>query len=296
MYLWHFAADNTLIGSIHLPTRILRPGINDSRAINSLSDSGEIFYRRLMSIVDDFGRTEAAVELLRPELFKRQLDRWPAERVEAALTECAQTTTEEGEALVSVYYSGARLYLQINNFGQRVRKDQRSKYPEPESTRGKFPRVPAISRLGVVGGVVVVGVEGGGVHTAPAARRPPAPVLMPKRAEQAVAVGQTYPPSQPEPQSPPPPDRKPTNAEPQMPRGAPEELFRVLSARAMDGEAIRRLWYDCRTIKPDVTPDEILGIVDRGQSRWLSKSTRNPVGLILKVVPEELAAALPPPA
>ena len=36
-----------------MPNRIVRPGINDSRAVNQLSESAEIFYRRLMLITDE---------------------------------------------------------------------------------------------------------------------------------------------------------------------------------------------------------------------------------------------------
>jgi len=113
-----------------MPTRILREGINDSRAVNLLSLRGEVFYRRLMSVVDDFGRFEADVELLRGELFKRQLADWTIELVAAALDEASATKSDDGQPLVVVYRVGHKNYLQISNFGQRVRS--KSKYPSPE--------------------------------------------------------------------------------------------------------------------------------------------------------------------
>jgi hypothetical protein len=113
-----------------MPNRILREGINDSKAVNSLSDSGEIFYRRLMSLVDDFGRYEADPELLRAKLFARQLDRWTVDRVSQALAEVSGVLTDDGHPLVIVYRSGK--YLQVNKFDQRVRA-QKSKCPPPDS-------------------------------------------------------------------------------------------------------------------------------------------------------------------
>ena len=120
----------TLGGSKVLPNRIIREGINDSRAVNSLSDTGELFYRRLMSAVDDYGRFEVDIELLRGELFKRALDRWPLSRVRDALTEVSHTFTAEGAPLVLLYRAGARQYLQISNFNQRLRAKS-SRFPDP---------------------------------------------------------------------------------------------------------------------------------------------------------------------
>ena len=70
-----------------MPTRILRDGIIDSRAVNALSEPGEILYRRLMSIVDDYGRFEADPELIRARCFPRQLDRWTIQRITDVLPE-----------------------------------------------------------------------------------------------------------------------------------------------------------------------------------------------------------------
>jgi hypothetical protein len=112
-----------------MPTRLIREGINDSRTINALSEPAEILYRRLMSVVDDYGRFEADAELIRARCFPRQLDRWKLERVEKYLVECS--TEIHGESpCVTVYFSGSRKYLQINNFGQRLQS--KSKFPGPE--------------------------------------------------------------------------------------------------------------------------------------------------------------------
>ena len=114
-----------------MPTRIIREGINDSRAINSLSEQSELFYRRLILIVDDYGRYEADPILLRAECFKRRIDDWPVERVRQCLADVGQCRADDGLPLVSVWHcrSTGKDFLQVNNFKQRTRTA--SRYPDP---------------------------------------------------------------------------------------------------------------------------------------------------------------------
>jgi hypothetical protein len=123
-----------------MPSRIIREGINDSEAVNQLSDSAELFYRRLMLVVDDFGRFEAKATLLRAKLFAFKLDAWPEDRVEQALQECSKIHNGDDEPLVLLYSAGKRTFLQISNFGQRKRS---SKYPGPgdSASNGSPPAV-----------------------------------------------------------------------------------------------------------------------------------------------------------
>lgn len=114
-----------------MPNRILRDGIIDSKVFNSLSDDAQLFYYRLISIVDDFGRFEADMELLRVKMFGRSLDRWPLTRVSQALTDVSQALTDDGHMLVSVYRVASKNYLQINKFNQRLRV-KKSKCPPPD--------------------------------------------------------------------------------------------------------------------------------------------------------------------
>ncbi len=39
-----------------MPNRVIREGILNSQRVNKLTEPAELFYRRLMSVVDDFGR------------------------------------------------------------------------------------------------------------------------------------------------------------------------------------------------------------------------------------------------
>lgn len=124
-----------------MPTRLIRDGILDSKPVNSLSEQAELFYRRLMSIVDDYGRFEADADLIRARCFPRQFDRWTPERIEQCLSEVSGDSP-----LVTVYHCGNKRLLQINNFGQRLQS--KPKYPGPdsqESTVGK-PQSTVIHR------------------------------------------------------------------------------------------------------------------------------------------------------
>lgn len=115
-----------------MPTRILREGILDSLLVNSLSESAELLYRRLMSIVDDYGRFEADVDLIRARCFPRQFDRWGCNRISECIRELQFPTVDHGGSpLITVYGTKKKKYIQINNFGQRVQS--KPKFPGPDS-------------------------------------------------------------------------------------------------------------------------------------------------------------------
>ncbi len=118
-----------------MPSRMIREGLIDSRAVNALSDDGQILYYKLLLIVDDFGRHEAELELLRSRLFWRALDRWPLTRVRAALTDVSSMRTDDGHMLVMLYEANSKMYLQINNFNQRLR----AKHPKCPAPDGHTP-------------------------------------------------------------------------------------------------------------------------------------------------------------
>ena len=117
-----------------LPVRLLRPGILDSDRVDALSPQAEVFYRRLMSVVDDYGRFRADLRVLRSELYPLRPERITHQQVEAWLAECTQIIKGAEEPLITVYEVRGKKYLQIDNFGQRSRT--KSKFPAPpEGTR-----------------------------------------------------------------------------------------------------------------------------------------------------------------
>ena len=107
-----------------MPNRILREGILSSERVNSLGWEGEVFYRRLMSVVDDYGRFHAHPALLRAALFPLKLDAVRDEAMARLLAEA------EAAGLVRTYMVDGKRYLQLLDFRQRVRAHE-SKFPAP---------------------------------------------------------------------------------------------------------------------------------------------------------------------
>lgn len=105
-----------------MPSRIIREGIITSVPVNSLSWPAELFYRRLMSIADDFGRYFAHPKLLRAALYPLQLEKVSDSDIGKFLLEC------EKAGLVRVYSVQDGQYLELCKFNQQVRAKS-SKYP-----------------------------------------------------------------------------------------------------------------------------------------------------------------------
>ncbi len=106
-----------------MPNRIVREGIIESEKVNNLTPSAELFYRRLMSKVDDYGRFHGHPALILAACYPLQLDRITQANITAWVDEC------EKNDLITRYESGGKRYVSINNFGQRERTD--SKFPAP---------------------------------------------------------------------------------------------------------------------------------------------------------------------
>lgn len=107
-----------------MPDRVVRADILTSDAVNSLSWAGETFYRRLMSIADDYGRCEARPSLLRASLYPLKLDRVSEPDVVKWMGECSKA------GLLRTYTVDDKEYLEILKFGQRLRA-MKSRYPAP---------------------------------------------------------------------------------------------------------------------------------------------------------------------
>jgi hypothetical protein len=110
-----------------MPNRILREGILTSARINQLTPEEEVFFRRLMSVVDDYGRYEAHNAILRAAMYPLRLDKVRETTVEQRLAACARAR------LLHLYEAGGKKYLQILDFKQQTRS--KSRYPEPPNTR-----------------------------------------------------------------------------------------------------------------------------------------------------------------
>lgn len=107
-----------------MPLRMLREGILTSERVDKLSPPAEVFYRRLMSAVDDFGRYFAKPELLIAALYPLRVKRVRESDVRAWLSEVSAA------GLAIVYAVGGKEFLELVDFRQQVRAKE-SKFPQP---------------------------------------------------------------------------------------------------------------------------------------------------------------------
>jgi len=119
-----------------MPSRIVREGINSSPRVNQLSMGAEVFYRRLMSVVDDYGRYHGSVVTLRGAC-------WPTNPEKIREREVAKWLDEllkGDDPLVRTYEVLGAIYVEIQDFGQQTRT--KSRFPDPPC--GKIDsKVPA---------------------------------------------------------------------------------------------------------------------------------------------------------
>ena len=116
-----------------MPDRILKSSILNNRTIAKLSFGAEVFYRRLMSVVDDFGVCDASDDWLRAHLYAFQLDQ--VSRQDVAMWK--QEIKKGG--LITIYEMDGIPYLEMVNFDQRLRA-RRSKWPHPIHNPPSFAR------------------------------------------------------------------------------------------------------------------------------------------------------------
>ena len=110
-----------------MPNRILREGILTSSSVTRLGWAEEVFYRRLHSVVDDFGRYYADEGMLRAACYPRQLNKVSDSDIGKWLRACVDA------ALVRVYPAeDGESYLEVVKFGQQVRA-KKSKFPDMRS-------------------------------------------------------------------------------------------------------------------------------------------------------------------
>lgn len=115
-----------------MPDRVVRQGILTSEDVNKLSWAAEVFYRRLFSRADDFGRYDARPSILRADLYALKLDRVSEPDVVKWMGECSEA------GLLRVYTVNGKAYLEVLKFDQRLRA-MKSKYPAPPDTERQHP-------------------------------------------------------------------------------------------------------------------------------------------------------------
>jgi hypothetical protein len=150
-----------------MPNRILRDAILSSERVAKLGWPAEVFYRRLMSIVDDYGRMEANPQLLRSRCYPLQTDAVRVTDITRWLAACHDA------GLILNYAVSGKQYLELVNFGQQQRSA--SKFPQPPPVDINCSQPLANEHLGVVVDVVVSEVVGGiaSGDKSPSAGEPP---------------------------------------------------------------------------------------------------------------------------
>ncbi len=108
-----------------MPNRILRDAILTSERVATLDWAAEVFYRRLHSIVDDYGRHEAGQQLLRAKCYPLQTDSVRVADIARWMAACQKS------GLILVYGANGKQYLEVCSFGQQIRSA--SKCPAPDS-------------------------------------------------------------------------------------------------------------------------------------------------------------------
>lgn len=95
-----------------------------SGRVASLSWEAEVFYRRLLSLVDDYGLSDARPSVLRSALYPLQLEKMSECNVQRCLAAC------ETAGLILLFTRNGKSFLMVRDFGQSLRSAP--KYPLPD--------------------------------------------------------------------------------------------------------------------------------------------------------------------
>ena len=108
-----------------MPGRYIREGINSSPRINALSDGAELFYRRLLLVVDDWGRYYGHPATLLSACWPANPERHTPAKVKRWLEECSS-----GERpLIRTYEVAGRAFIYVDALGSKLRG--KTKFPDP---------------------------------------------------------------------------------------------------------------------------------------------------------------------
>lgn len=126
-----------------MPLRYLREEILTSERVNQLTLGAEVFYRRLMSAADDYGRFDGRPIVLRAKLYPLRYDKVSEKEIEQWKQECANAD------LITLYEVDGKEYLNIERFKQRIRSNREkvlfpSKFPNPPEVLNDARHLPVI--------------------------------------------------------------------------------------------------------------------------------------------------------
>ena len=122
-----------------MPLRMLREGILTSDRIETLDWPAEVFYRRLMSKVDDYGLYDARPSILRTSLYPLRVDRVREADIARWIAACVKA------GVIALYEHGGKPYLQMLDTGWQARSEP--KFPFPPWGKGTPMRAAESSCL-----------------------------------------------------------------------------------------------------------------------------------------------------
>lgn len=112
-----------------MPNRIIREGINTSEKVDLLSWQAEVAYRRLINVVDDFGRYDGRPSIIRAACFPLRLEKVREADISRWIAEC------EKAGLIALYVVDGKSFVQLFNLG------------EPRAKSSKYPPLSAGARM-----------------------------------------------------------------------------------------------------------------------------------------------------
>lgn len=118
-----------------MPNRILREGILTSERVEQLDAPAEVFYRRLMSKVDDHGLYDARLSILRSSLYPLRVDRVREADISRWMAACQKA------GVIALYQHDGKPYLQMLDTKWQTRSE--AKYPIPIANNCLQEKSPA---------------------------------------------------------------------------------------------------------------------------------------------------------
>jgi hypothetical protein len=125
-----------------MPARLLREGILSSDRVDQLDAAAEVFYRRLMSKVDDHGLYDARPAILRSSLYPLRVDRVREADISRWIAAC------EKAGLIALYAHDGKPYLQMLDTRWTARSEP--KFPLP-TIENKCAQLQTCATLDVFG-------------------------------------------------------------------------------------------------------------------------------------------------
>jgi hypothetical protein len=117
-----------------MPSRLIREGILTSERVEQLDCPAEVFYRRLMSKVDDHGLYDARPSVLRASLYPLRIDRVREADISRWIAAC------EKAGLIALYVHHSKPYLQMLDTRWTARSEP--KFPIPPANGCGEPETP----------------------------------------------------------------------------------------------------------------------------------------------------------